>query len=270
MELNNDLLRAAEELGSRWGCSSALHPDDHLMAYVVSYSQRSVERGPAGGLSEFFENGASDAAKIKDIADRFGIERTAAVLEFASGYGRVSRHLSSIFPNAMCADIHPGAVAFLRREISIKAILSAATPKNFKPGRTYDFIFVLSLFSHLPDYLFGSWLGRLYKLLNPSGVLMFTTHGETAIKHEPILAKNLDQKTGFGFLEMSDQSDLKSSIYGSSTTLPRYVERRIVIETQNTAQLVDFTPGAWWDRQDQWIIRKPQSSLRFLHSLFGR
>lgn len=257
MELSAELLNAAGELGSQWGCSAALHPDDHLMTHVVSYSARTVERGPAGGLSEFFESGANDAQQIKDIAAQFGITQSAAVLEFASGYGRVSRHVAPHFSNLICADIHRGAVKFLRKRMGLNAIMSTSKPADFRPGRRFDFIFVLSLFSHLPDYLFGPWLGRLYALLNPGGILMFTTHGEIAAQKQPLLAQNLDRETGFGFLAVSDQVDLDFSVYGSSTALPHYVERRIMIETQNEGRLIDFSPGAWWDVQDQWMIRKP-------------
>lgn len=232
------------------------------MAHVVNYSPRTVELGLVGGLSEFFEDGANDARQIKDIAARFRIARTMAALEFASGYGRISRHLSSHFSNLTCADIHPGAVDFLRDHMGLNAILSTDNPSKFEPGRTYDFIFVVSLFSHLPDYLFGPWLGRLYSLLNPGGLLMFTTNGEIAARKQPLLAQNLDAESGFGFLKISDQPDLDFSIYGSSTALPAYVKRRVTIDTQDKAKVVDFTPAAWWNTQDQWIIRKPISILR--------
>lgn len=260
MELNAELLRAAEQFGSQFGCSPALHPDDHLMSYVVTYSQRSVERGPAGGLSEFFENGAKDAQQIKNMAKRFRIPQTCAVLEFACGYGRVSRHLSSFFQDFTCSDIHTDAVRFLRDQMELNAIMSAANPKDFSPRKTFDFIFVLSLFSHLPDHLFGPWLGRLYELLNPGGALLFTTHGETAMKKEPLLALSLTLKTGYGFLSSSDQSDLDSSIYGSSITMPYYVRDKILIETHNIGQIIDFSPGVWWEMQDQWIVQKPHNT----------
>ena len=252
--LGPELLDAAKHLGAHWNCSPALHINDHLLHYVIENSPRSKAKGQVVGLAEFFERGALDAQQVEAVMARLGHDKQAQVLEFASGYGRVSRHLR--LPNMTCCDIHADAVDFLRDKIGVKAIISKTDPSDFQLEEKFDFIFVLSLFSHLPSDLFGRWLERLYSLLRPGGHLMFTTNGETSAEKEPLLAKCLDPKTGFGFIQCTDQVDLDYSIYGSTISLPAYVEKEIASVTKGNGRIESFEPGVWWLLQDQWVVSK--------------
>jgi hypothetical protein len=90
---------------------------------------------------------------------------------------------------------------------------------------------------------------------------MFTTHGETAAKVQPLLAKGLDPESGFGFMQYTDQFDLDFSIYGSTISLPAYVRKQIISATKGDGQIESFEPGAWWLMQDQWVVPKPSVSL---------
>jgi hypothetical protein len=118
-------------------------------------------------------------------------EKQIKLLEFASGFGRVSRHLkkNSQFDLTAC-DIHPAAVEFLSREFGIKAISSTHSPDNFSVSETFDITFALSFFTHLPRETFGPWLRALFGTLASPGYLIFTTDGVAAHKQmgEPPLS----------------------------------------------------------------------------------
>jgi SAM-dependent methyltransferase len=255
--LGQEMLDAANRLGIHWSCSPALNINDYMLQYVIKNSPRSIERGQIVGLAEFFEGGANDARQVEALMAKLGYAKDAQVLEFASGYGRVSRHLK--LPNLTCCDIHADAIDFLRDKIGVKAILSKNNPSDFWLEDQFDFIFVLSLFSHLPSDLFGRWLEQLYSLLRPGGKLMFTASGE-AFANQPLYAKILDPETGFGFMRHTDQYDLDVSIYGSTISLPAYVEKQILSATKGSGQIESFEPKAWWLMQDQWVVSKPSVS----------
>ena len=181
-----------------------------------------------------------------------------SVLEFAPGYGRVTRHL---FPklNArryVACDIHPDAVNFLKDKLGVEAKLSSAIPEALAIGDTFDFIFVLSLFSHLPDLAFRRWLRVLYERLAPGGVLLFTTHGESALVKAPNLLEGYDNVKGFGFLPQSEQLDLDLEQYGTSVAAPNYVMSAIYSST--SGRIESFTPCCWFGIQDEWIVQKPR------------
>ena len=202
------VLEAALECGAAMNCNGLVHPDDHLMQFMITQSPRSIEKGYRVGIAEYFERGRLDTEQLLHLMDSLGHSRSSPVLEFASGYGRMTRHID--LPNFIAADIHENAVAFLRGKMGVNVVQSAMDPNDFDPGRTFDFIFVLSLFSHLSDDMFGPWLGRLFSLLNPGGHLMFTTYGAGAADI-PLLASSIPEDGSAAFHEQhSDQPDLDS------------------------------------------------------------
>jgi SAM-dependent methyltransferase len=250
IEITPEILAAAEL--SALGASPALHSSDNLLAYIVEFSARSKAIGPSGGVAEYFENGKQDADRIRSVMSRLNVSNDSKILEFAAGYGRVSRHLTQL--NMTCVDIHADAVEFLAKEIGVSAIQSDDDPDKFDLSETYDFIFVISFFSHLPDKLFGRWLSRLSCLLRPGGKLLFTTHGEQAGRSIPILADALQADTGFGYLRYAtDQPDLDADVYGSSIATPVYVIPQ-VYQTKIPTTLISFSSASWWGVQDEWII----------------
>jgi len=223
------------------------------LAYIIEYSESSAAHGPAGGVQEYFESGKTDAMKIEALLKKLGLSPKSNILEFAAGFGRVTRHLTHCRLTA--SDIHGEAVHFLSEDIRVKAIPSATDPDAFAPDERFDFIFVLSLFSHLPATLFERWLARLALTLRPGGYLMFTTHGDFAARKVQAFADALDEEMGFGFLANTDQRDLAPEIYGASIATSKFVIENIYRCTD--ARIVSFSPGSWWALQDEWIIRSP-------------
>ena len=52
------------------------------------------------------------------------------------------------------SDLQTDAVDFVRDTFGVQALASHADPARFAPERRFDFIWVASLFSHLPESLF--------------------------------------------------------------------------------------------------------------------
>lgn len=82
---------------------------------------------------------------------------------------------------------------------------------------------------------------------------MFTTHGEAAIKASEGMARLLDAAIGFGFAGNSEQRDIDAEFCGCTVALPSYVTWQI--HNHTSARIVPFSPGAWWNWQDQWVLR---------------
>jgi methylase of polypeptide subunit release factors len=72
------------------------------------------------------------------------------MLEFASGYGCVTRHLPRTLPDVsiVASDIHPQANEFIRQKIGVNSIQSAAVPEEF-PKYLSMMSFLRSLFSRI-------------------------------------------------------------------------------------------------------------------------
>ena len=256
LDLTDELIAAAREEAERLGVCPTLHECDQLLGYIVKYGS-----GGERAARDYIVDGRNHAHQIATLLDRLGMGgKPARVLEFASGYGRITRHLKSMAPKALhfASDIHNEACDFIAGEIGVTALPSAMNPAKLNIGKNYDLIFVISLFSHLPSHSFGNWLRALYGILAPGGYLMFTTHGQSARATAPEFWDSILVGTdpGYGFRSASDQSDISSAEYGTTLAMPRYVTKQIA-EHLPSAKLTSFTGGAWFTIQDEWIIQKP-------------
>ncbi|QIB34483.1 class I SAM-dependent methyltransferase [Ancylobacter pratisalsi] len=256
IELNAELREAAAEEAAKHDVSAALHRSDHLLGYMLS-----VDPNPALVVRGYILSGSASARQVVSLVEDLGLaDRSFRLMEFAAGYGRVTRHLKSMLPRALyfAADIHPEACAFLSDEMGVVARLSSADPESCDVGDGYDLVFATSFFSHIPDVSFGRWLRVLYDSLAPGGYLMFTTHGAAVIDSAPDFWNGLlVGGAGYGYHPFSDQADLPVEEYGTALTLPNYVSAQISAHLPG-ARLMSFTSGAGTPSlEDEWVVAKP-------------
>ena len=197
--------------------STRIHSNDQMLRHSIEHFQE-VNRP----LSQYFHVALQQHDAARQIM-RLVFDRAAdslEVLDFACGYGRLLRFLSlSHAPERVWAsDIQRDAVEFVVAEFGVNGIESTASPERFEPGRQFDFIWVASLFSHLPDSLFRAWLARLNALLTPDGVLCFSVHDECLLP--PGVAPNA---TGIHFLAQSENAELDARAYGTTYVSEAYV-----------------------------------------------
>jgi len=233
--------------------SDAIHPDDFLHKFTV-------RKFPKDGAERYFKGGKQDAAAVRQLIERFFPKDAAIrVLDFASGYGRVVRHLPSLMPNATVAasDIHPQACHFMRENFDFEVYQSTSEPEALDLGEAYDFIYVHSLFSHLPHHSFQRWLAALHKHLKPGGYMMVTANGDFARAKLPNeFLPFFDAEKGYGYRPLVvDQPDIPTSDYGSMSISDEYF-KAAVAKTDALAQIVSFRSGALLGHQDEWVIQR--------------
>jgi len=116
----------------------------------------------------------------KIINDLYGDKKfNGQILDFASGYGRVSRFLAAYYGenHVTVSDIKKESVDFQKKYFKVKGLYSDYAPEQFSTTEKFDVIFVGSLFTHLPETLFNDWMAKLLSLLNKGGYLVFSVHG---------------------------------------------------------------------------------------------
>jgi SAM-dependent methyltransferase len=218
-DLTPEMIAACELCGSKFGVPENIHPEDLLFWST------------GADVQSYFDSGHATAHTIKGIVDQFpSLPRPFSFLDFASGYGRVSRHFRNVFPDAKVTtcDIHPAAVEF-SRSLGLAAVASSAIPEQFDPGQCFDVICAISFFTHLPRETWGRWLRRICRFLKPGGILIFTTHGRATLPIPALKAMRITGESvpadGFLYLPVSDQSDLSLYDYGTAITLFEFVFR---------------------------------------------
>jgi SAM-dependent methyltransferase len=236
-----------------------VHPDDFIFKFIIDHPNWT---DPKDAVSYYFCDGQSSAHKLRDIlSNDLGITpgTPLSLLEFASGYGCVTRHLAKILQNVsiVASDIHPEANEFVRQQIGVNSIQSTPVPEEFPKAFFYDVVFALSFFSHMPKKTWTRWLKVLSDRLNVNGHLIFTTHGLISARN---LMPDLQfDEEGFHFHEASEQGDLSKSEYGTTVTTPSFVIR--AAELLDNGQVRVFKRGFWWGHQDLWVIQKIPSGL---------
>ena len=244
------------------GICPAIHADDEMFTYPI----RVLGRSAAESVVEYFQVGSATFAMLTQTLAWLGRSwpRVGRVLDFASGYGRVSRFLARAgCAQVVISDILAPAVAFQRQALGVTGFVSASRPDEVDLQGPYDFIAVISLFSHLPRPTFAGWLARLCTALAPGGAMLFTTHGEMAY------AQSTKQKlapSAFIFHRASESERLGKSEYGSTFVHPSHVQA--LIAKMPSISLLGFVPHGLNDHQDVFVVGRqcqtPREPLRFV------
>ena len=172
------------------------------------------------------------------------------VLDFACGYGRLLRFLGLVVPpeRIWASDLQTDAVDFVRDAFGVHALASHADPVQFAPRRRFDFIWVASLFSHLPEPLFDAWLARLIALLTPRGVLCFSVRDGSLLP-----APTLMPASGFVYAPHSENDELAGDIYGTAYADETFVRHALQRATGDDRPCVRLRK-ALANEQDLYVV----------------
>ncbi len=173
----------------------------------------------------YFKYGAQIMDAVRQIAAwKFGgLGTISTFLDFACGYGRFGRFLVKELPaeRVWASDIYANAVGFQQEQFGVNGIPSVSDPERFASDQEFDFILVASLFSHLPEKSFGTWLAKLHSLLTLDGILVFSVHDEYILGNTPM------PSAGFYFNSNSESKYLGSDEYGTMVVTESFMREAI-------------------------------------------
>ncbi|HEY4593196.1 MAG TPA: class I SAM-dependent methyltransferase, partial [Thermoanaerobaculia bacterium] len=196
----------------------AIDARDEMLGFLVGSCEGDRDRALFG----YFRSGASIADSLgQGLRWRFGsLERMGKILDFASGYGRVTRFLVRDVPpeRVWVADVYADGVRFQEERLGVRGLVSTIRPEDFACAERFDAILVTSLFTHLPEERFVAWLRVLLGLLAPGGMLAFSAHSPEVL---PLGVPMPD--TGIHFQETSESGSLAKSDYGSTWVTEEFV-----------------------------------------------
>jgi len=195
----------------------AVSRDDQMYAILVR------AYGPDRAAVEYLTSGHGIFADLSAVvAAHFGgWDQIGSYVDFAAGHGRLTRWLLAerAGNRIWVSDVKPDAVRFQQRQFGVQGFVSATRPADLRAPRPFDCVTVTSLFTHLPDRTFAPWLGRLLSLVNPGGLLAFTTRPRG------------DKPDDFTFVPESEETILANGVrytlpvydYGAAYVSERYV-----------------------------------------------
>lgn len=230
------------------GVNCEIHPNDEIFCFFYNHP---TSTNP---LRDYFADGWRTLYELMVVLEKVGrpLVGCNSFLEFASGYGRLTRHLAK-FPGAdkvHASDLMPESVEFTKEKFGVDGFYSNSSPSLVQFPQQYEIVFVLSLFSHLPRSSWADWLEKLCSAVELNGYLIFSTHGEGFAKRNGV---ELDAE-GFFFVASSESEHLLGEEYGTTITSPQFVED--MIERIPNMEIALFQADHFWSGQDAWVLRK--------------
>ncbi|HEX3552447.1 MAG TPA: class I SAM-dependent methyltransferase [Thermoanaerobaculia bacterium] len=218
-----------------------VHAEDEMLLHYLNLHGNDRDRA----LVLYFDSGRRIWETLATVLRwRFGeMPPGFQLLDFASGYGRVTRWAVLDVPpeRFWVSDVYAGGVRFQEAAFGVHGLVSHADPEQLVCAETFDAILVSSLFTHLPEATFLSWLRRLWGLLRPGGVLVFSVHDRDLLPTGRELPPG-----GILFDAQSESGSLSAEQYGTTWVDEPFV-RRVVGEV---------APGSS-------LHRVPRGMLRF-------
>ena len=228
---------------------TAIHPEDEMFLYVLDYADKLDNP-----QSHYFAGGERMLARLRDLLGQLDLrlEDTRSFLEFACGYGRFTRHLVRVLdPKRITGcDLYAQAVDFQRERFGVEGVYSELVPEDLALPGKYELIFVASLFSHLPDGVFGRWFKVLYDALEPGGTLLFSTHGPSCLPADRVFPER-----GILYHKASESRTHSADDYGTSYVTPQYVAD--VVREHSGQDIALAVERGIFNIQDVYAVRKP-------------
>jgi ubiquinone/menaquinone biosynthesis C-methylase UbiE len=173
-----DFLRTFAYLGANWkyfrrGAEDGQPvPPLRLIALVTGVPDIGV----------YLISGRCAADSIRSVLQKNGVpfESLGAVLDFGCGCGRVVRNWSHEAGAAIIGcDYNSTLIQWCRKNLAFARFETnqLAPPLPFA-DESFDFIYALSVFTHMPEDLQHQWMRELFRVLKKNGHLLLTTHGE--------------------------------------------------------------------------------------------
>lgn len=133
-------------------------------------------------LGWFVESGRRAAESLADfVGEHAGpLDEFARLLDFGCGCGRVVRQWRDLAPTTRVAgsDRDRPAIEWCRRNLRFAQfeVNDLAPPLAFEDA-SFDLVYALSVFTHLPEDLQLAWMAELRRVIAPGGHLVVSTHG---------------------------------------------------------------------------------------------
>ncbi len=235
--------------GNMMGLDCSISPNDDIFGFFAGHHTS------INPLRDYLADGWRTQAELMALMESVGqpLMQTTQFLEFASGHGRFTRHLAKLLgpERVTVSDVVADGVAFAQQKFGVNGFVSVSDPAQLHAPRRYDAVFVLSLFTHLPRRTWNAWLKALWDLVEPGGLLIFTTHGAKATAYDRIA---LDDE-GFFFTSVSESTAIDLQEYGMTFTSEAFVRKQIEA-VMGADALVKFSPVHFWNHQDAFVLRR--------------
>ncbi len=157
-----------------------------------------------GDAASFISAGKIIAFDLDNAMQMAGITLNsgASVLDFGCGPGRVAQWFQKIHPTARLhgCDIDPDPIEWASENIKGSFSTNGFEPPLPYGDASFDLVYSVSVFTHLPEDMQFQWLEELRRVTKPGGSLLLSIHGANLAARSKPLSENEKSLETTGFL----------------------------------------------------------------------
>jgi SAM-dependent methyltransferase len=221
-------------------------PPSHLISLVAGVPDRGW----------FLTSGKLGAQALHDVLQKNNVEiaQFDSILDFGCGLGRVLRRLPDLTGAQLFGcDYNRKLIVWCRANLPFAEFSTNELERKLKyDDHSFDFVYALSVFTHLTASQHRFWIEELRRILRPGGYLFLTTHGK---HYEQQIPEGLrtNFRNGELVVVMPDRA-------GENTCAAFHPEKYVRDELAHGWEIVDFVEqGALGNPlQDVYLLRNPR------------
>lgn len=204
---------------------------------------------------KYYEGGARTANWLHGLFEKHAPMSGKIILDWGCGPARVLRHFPKLLgPGSQMhgTDYNPKTIAWCKE--NIEGVCFAENQLNPPTGYAdayFDFIYGISIFTHLSETNHHQWFEELIRITQKGGLLLLTTHGDV-FKHK--LTESERREYAQNKLVVRGQVVEGHRVFAAFHP-PTYMRQLF----ESKAEVLEHINGAqksWGLEQDVWILRK--------------
>lgn len=178
------------------------------------------------------------------------------ILEWGCGPARVIRHIPHAFDaevKVLGCDYNPESINWCKNNIpNVEFVLNALSPPLPFDSNQFDFIYSISVFTHLSESVSHQWIDELYRVTRPNGILIISMNGDSRMSF--LLPDELVVYKTKGIVIRDKFEEGKKMFFSCHS--PKYLRESLF---RNFLVLEHVPEGFPYTGQDMWIIKKSGS-----------
>jgi SAM-dependent methyltransferase len=225
----------------------------------------------AGGLSrvQFFDTisgvvvkGYTDALRIVRLAQAYGVDLEAPILDWGVGHGRVLRHLRRAGAAGPLhgVDIDPNNIEWASKHLpQLSLQLGPLMPPTGYADSSFALVYGISVMTHLSREVQHAWLAEIARILRPGGIALLTFTGDSAVAFN---SRYMTREWVDSYMEDGFAPDMPDNSLVGVIDDPGYY-RNVFISAPKAAALCSeylehlATHVCMFGYQDLMVLRKP-------------
>jgi len=205
-------------------------------------------------LEGLYNNGNLGAECIREILEKnkLRIKQFSSILDFGCGCGRILRFWHDLKNTKVYGtDYNPELIRWCRESLRFAEFSSNRLDQRMDyTDNQFDFIYAISVFTHLSEQLQSFWMNELKRILRPEGYMYITVLG----------TKNLDKLSLSEKTEFAQGKIIVENPGFSGTNICRvfHPEKYFRKNMIHGMTVLDFIPGGAKDaeNQDVFLLKK--------------